>query len=88
MERQNLSIRRRTHISQKLPEDQADQLVEFQQFIIKKRTLLKPPLSLIGNADQTPLTFDLPSDTTLNAKGERSIHIRTTGNERIVSRLC
>ena len=81
MERHNISIRRRTHISQKLPEDHADRLVEFQQFIIKKRTLLKPPLSLIGNADQTPLAFDLLSDTTLYI-------FEPPAMKRIISRLC
>ena len=57
----NLSIRRRTHIAQKLPSDYEDQLTKFQSYIIDLRKKPNYDLSQIGNADQTPLTFDLPS---------------------------
>ena len=36
MRRKGLSIHRRTHISQKLPEDYEGKFVEFQKFIIKQ----------------------------------------------------
>ena len=39
-------------------------------------------LSQISNADQTPLTFDLPADTTINAKGASTVSIKTTGKEK------
>ena len=39
-------------------------------------------MSKIGNADQTPLTFDLPSENTVNIKGARSVTMRSTGNEK------
>lgn len=39
-------------------------------------------LTQIGNADQTPLTFDLPADTTVNPKGASTVSIKTTGNEK------
>jgi hypothetical protein len=71
--RHNLSIRRRTHIAQKLPSDYEYQLTKFQSYIIGLRKKTNYDLSQIGNADQTPLTFDLPSDTTT---------IKTTGNEK------
>ena len=32
--------------------------------------------------DETPMWFDLPSNTTVNKKGEKTISIRTTGHER------
>ena len=82
MRRNNLSIRRRTHISQKLPENYEDKLVEFQRFIIKQRKQHDFEPSQIGNADQTPLTFDLPSATTVALKGSRTVSINTTGNEK------
>ena len=37
LKRHNLSIRRRTHIAQKLPSDYEDQLTNFQSFIISLR---------------------------------------------------
>ena len=39
-------------------------------------------LTQIGNADQTPLTFDLPADTTVNPKGASTVSIMTMGNEK------
>lgn len=82
LKRHNLSIRRRTHISQKLPEDYKEKLSNFQSFVIKMRKRNRYSLSQIGNADQTPLTFDLPADTTVNPKGASTVSIKTTGNEK------
>ena len=82
MSRYNLSVRRRTHISQKLPADIEEKLMNFQQFIIKMRREKDYPLSLIGNADQTPLTFDMPAVSTIDFSGTSSISIKTTGHEK------
>ena len=82
MKRHSLSIRRRTHISQKLPEDYEDKLTNFQTFTIKMKKKHQYSLSQIGNADQTPLTFDLPDETTINSKGASTVSIKTTGNEK------
>ena len=82
MRRKGLSIRRCTHISQKLPDDYEDKLVEFQKFIIKQRKLHDNDLSQIGHADQTPLTFDLPAATTVAPKGSKTVSINTTGHEK------
>ena len=32
--------------------------------------------------DETPLTFDMPPNRTINNTGEKTIKIRTTGNEK------
>ena len=82
LRRNDLSIRRRTHISQRLPEDYDDKLLEFQRFIINQRKLHNFDLSQIGNADQTPLTFDLPYATSIDRKGAKTVNITTTGNEK------
>ena len=37
---------------------------------------------MIGNADQTPLTFDMPSNSTVDSKGTKSVSIMTTGHEK------
>ncbi len=39
-------------------------------------------LKYIGNMDETPLWFDLPSNTTIDHKGAKTVSIRTTGHER------
>ena len=74
MRRNLLSLRRRTHIAQKLPSDFEDKLISFQRYIIKLRKLYDYELSQIGNADQTPLTFDLPFTTTVSELGEKSVN--------------
>ena len=40
------------------------------------------PLHVIGNMDETPVTFDMPPNRTINDKGEKTIKIRMTGNEK------
>ena len=82
MDRHDLSIRRRTTISQKLPENFEDKLLKFQRYIIAERKKHEYDLSLIGNADQTPLTFDMPANSTVDAKGTKSVSIMTTGHEK------
>ena len=82
MDRHDLSIRRRTTISQKLPENFEDKLQKFQAFIITERKKHEYELSLIGNVDQTPLTFDMPANSTVDSKGTKSVSIMTTGHEK------
>ena len=82
MRRNLLSVGRRTHTAQKLPSDSEYKLISFQRYIIKLRKLYDYELSQIGNADQTPLTFDLPFTTTVSELGEKSVNLKTTGNEK------
>ena len=39
-------------------------------------------LSQIGNMDETPMTFDLPSTRTVSAVGRKIVLIETTGHEK------
>jgi hypothetical protein len=39
-------------------------------------------LGHIGNADQTPVYFDMPSNVTVNENGAKTVLIRGTGNEK------
>ena len=36
----------------------------------------------LGNMDQVPLTFDVPSNKTADVKGSKTIMIKTSGNEK------
>uniref|UniRef100_K7FJ66 HTH CENPB-type domain-containing protein n=1 Tax=Pelodiscus sinensis TaxID=13735 RepID=K7FJ66_PELSI len=76
MNRHGLSVRR------KLPMDSDTKLLQFQKFIIKLHKQHYYVLSLIGNADQTPLNFYNPYDRTLEVKGAKTISIATTGHEK------
>ena len=82
MRRNDLSVRHRTHIAQRLPEDNEEKLLQFQLFIIKERKQYEFHMAQVGNADQTPLTFDLPYNTTVSMKGAKTVTINTTRNEK------
>ncbi len=40
------------------------------------------PLNQTGNAEQMPVTFDMPRAVTVNRKGEKSVVVRATWNEK------
>src|SRR6218665_145250 len=82
MDRHSLTLRQRTKIAQKLPAVLEDKIASFHQFIIRHRKQHDYPLSQIGNMDETPMTFDLPPNRTVNSSGARTILIKTTGHEK------
>ena len=82
MKRNGLSLRQKTTLAQCLPDDHEEKIVQFHCFIINRRKEHIYPLHLIANMDETPLTFDMPPNRTVNNTGEKTIKIRTTGNEK------
>ena len=50
--------------------------------MIRMRKKNKYDLQQIGNMDETPMNFDMPPSHTVNTVGEKSIGIKTTGNEK------
>lgn len=82
LHRYDLTLRRKTKISQKLPKDLEEKLLNFQQYIIRLRHLKDFPLSHIANMDETPVWFDMAGELTVEEVGKRTIHVRTTGNDK------
>src|SRR5256884_1031817 len=82
MKRFNLALRRRTRISQKLPDKTQEQLEKFHQFVKDLRIEKSFELENILNMDETPVWFDMAGIYTINPKGEKTVHIRATGNEK------
>jgi hypothetical protein len=80
--RYNLSKRRRTTVAQQLPSDLLEKQNVFLSYVLYKRLQYNYSLKFIANMDETPLWFDLPSNTTIDHKGAKSVSIRTTGHER------
>ena len=64
-------------------------MTHFQLYIIKLCREHQYPLSRIGNADQTPVTFDILRGTTITVKGEHDVTINTSGHkeDRFTARL-
>lgn len=82
MRRSGLALRRRTTLAQRLPADFEEKLVNFQRYVIQMRQRHLYPFHQIGNADETPVFFDMASNTTVDTKGVKSVLLRGTGNEK------
>jgi hypothetical protein len=37
----------------------------------------------MGNGNETPVFFDMPPNITVHTKGSKSIHVKTTGHEKL-----
>jgi len=79
MKRNKLAWWRHTRVFQKLPAQTEELLEKFRQFIIQFRI---KNLHNILNMDETPVWFDMAGNFTIGQKGEKTIHIRATGNEK------
>lgn len=83
MKRAGFSLRRRTSVCQKLPSAYEEKVLAFHRYFLKLRDSRQYLLGQIGNADQTPVYFDMASNTTMSAKGAREVNLLTTGNEKL-----
>ncbi|KAM7292749.1 hypothetical protein ISCGN_025887 [Ixodes scapularis] len=90
MKRKGLSLRRRTTACQRLPDAYEEKRLEFHRYVAELQTKNGFMLGQIGNADQTPVWFDMPSRRTVSEKGEWQVRLLTTGNEhnRFTAMLC
>ena len=57
-------------------------MIKFQRYVLAKRKEHDFDLKYIGNADQTPLTFDIVTNSTVSAKGVKSVPILSTGHDK------
>ena len=82
LQRNGFSLRRRTTVSQSLPDVLLHKVSTFILHVRKLRRQHQYPLSAIGNMDETPVWLDMPGDTTVNRTGEQTISVRTTGHDK------
>ena len=76
MSRKRLSLRRKTTVCQSVPADCIPKLVSF---ITHLRQL---QLRHNYRQDETACWMDMPSDTTVNLTGSRSVPLKSTGHEK------
>ena len=79
MKRNALSLWQKTTLARRLPADYKEKVVWFHRFIIEHCKEHCYPLHLVANMDETPLTFDMPPNCTINNTSEKTIKICTTG---------
>lgn len=82
MKRHSVSMREKTTVAQRMPEHVEEKIVSFHKFVIRMRKMRNYPVKCIGNMDETAVYFDMPGNSTLHHKGEKSVIIRTTGHEK------
>ena len=82
LRRNNLALRQKTKIAQKLPGDLEEKIVNFHCFVLNCRKKANYELANIGNMDETPVWFDMPSTRTVNTRGEKTVSVTTIGHEK------
>ena len=82
MSRHNLVNRQKTTVAQRLPDDYMEQQNQFLSYVLFRRKEHEYPLSLIANMDETPMAFNLTSNTMVEHRGTKSVSILSTGHER------
>ena len=80
--RNNLVLRQKTKIAQRMPGDLEEKIVDFHRFVLNCRKKDNYELVNIGNMDETPVWFDMPSARTVTTRGEKTVSITTTGHEK------
>jgi len=61
----SLSLRTKTTLAQRLPDDLENKILQFYRFVIAARQRMQYPLAKIFNMDETPMQFELPSSPLL-----------------------
>ena len=82
MRRNGLCMRTKTTIAQKLHHEYERKIIEFHKYVINMRKKLCFEIGQFRNVDEVPLTFDVPSNKTVDVKGAKTIMIKTSGNEK------
>jgi len=76
-------MRTETTIVQKLPLQYERKIIEFHKYVINMRKKLCFEIEQLGEMDEVSLTFDVPSNKTVDVKGAKTIMIKTSGNEKM-----
>ena len=77
--RHSLMNRQQTSVQQKLPVQLEAKLKEFFEDLKALQNQRNFDKSLILNMDETPMWFDMPSSTTVDAQGKKEILVQGTG---------
>jgi hypothetical protein len=76
--RNNISLRRSTHINQQAKEKTDERVDRFLKLAIRMRRLLHQ----IGNMDETPTWLEMPGSSTMDFTGAKSVTVGSTGHHK------
>lgn len=76
-------LERRTSFCQHVPSNFSKEVIAFQQYMNGLHKGHDYLLSQMGNADETPVSFDEPSNNVIEEIGTKSVIIKTLGNEKM-----
>ncbi|KAK0134673.1 TBC1 domain family member 13 [Merluccius polli] len=82
LQRNNLSVRRRTTVAQKDARHFTGKLVSFVTFTTRLIEKRKIQVKNIIAMDETAVWFDMVASTTVDTRGARSVPLKTTGHEK------
>ena len=82
LRRKKLSLRRKTTVCQKTPQDVIPKLVSYIMHLRKSQSTYKFGSASMFAMDETACWMDMPSDSTFDILGARSVPLKTTGHEK------
>ena len=82
LKRKGLSLRRKTTVCQNPPEACVRKLVDFIMRLRRLQLSEKFSKNYIFAMDETACWFNMPSDTTIDVTGAKSVSVKTTGHEK------
>ena len=82
MRRNRLSVRSRTTVGQKLPDNWEEKVTNFHQFVSRRKEELAIQADRGFNMDEVPMSFDAPYSRAVDTTGTESVPVSTTGHEK------
>ena len=83
LKRYDLSVRPKTHQSQKLPSDLVPKLVSFYAFLRKYYETYSISQRDIIAADETSVQYDCTGSSTIELKGSKTVALASTGHDKL-----
>ena len=88
MKRNGLSLRRKTSIAQQDPERMVAKLVSYVIQVRRLQEKHKYRPCDIEAIDETPVCFEMISETTVDTTGKKTITLKSTGHEKVRASVC
>ena len=83
LRRKKLSLRRKTTVCQKTPQDVIPKLVSYIMHLRKSQSTHTFGSASMFVMDETACWIDMPSDSTIDIFEARSVPLKTTGHEKL-----